>query len=547
MTQVVIVPLGGVAEIGKNCTAVIQGDDMVLVDCGISFPTNEEPGVDVVIPDFKFIEENQDKLRGVLITHAHEDHIGALPYFLKRFNVPVFATEFTHAMIRRKVDEKLDVRELHLVTVKMGDVIDLGQLKAEFIRVTHSIPETSAISIHTTHGHVLFTGDFKFDLTPVDGKFTDYKRLTELGEEGVVCLLSDSTNVDRPGWGPSESSVTSGLRRTMAAAEGRILVTMFSSNIHRMQQVFDVAAEQGRRVAIAGRRMDQTIEICLRLGYIKMPRDIRIRLEDISKFDAKEIVILITGSQAETTSALVQMSKAEYGRLKVQHGDTILYSARPIPGNEGPIWRMINRLYKLGANVVYEHDAGIHASGHGYQEEIKMMLNLTRPFYVAPVHGEPRHQKHYFAIAKALGHPEHRMFTMEAGVPLVIDEERAYLSDAVAHGRMLVDRAGNVGISAAVMRDRNLIAAEGAVYVAIPLNLKAGTMKGLPVISAVGYSGPQRDIDALPDIVNDALQNLDVAERKDATIVEHAAGDVVRKYLQRSAQLRPVVLPVIID
>lgn len=547
MSELRVIPLGGADEIGKNCTAVMQGDDLIVVDVGLSFPNEEMLGVDIVIPDFSFLVENRDKLRGVFLTHAHEDHVGALPYLLAQVKCPVYATEFTHAMIRSKLDEKLDTRALELKTMRYGETIQVGSLTVEPVRVTHSIPDTSSLAIGTAHGYILFTSDFKFDFTPVDNKLSDIGRLTELGREGVLLLMSDSTNVERPGWGPSEREVADGLRKAFLHAPGRVFLTTFASNVHRIQQVFDVAHETGRKVACAGRRMEQVIDTCVRLGYMKIERGTRIKLDEVGSYPPEQIAIVTTGSQGEPMSALVQMSKEEYSRMKVLPGDTILYSARPIPGNEAAIWRTINRLFRMGATVVYESPTPIHVSGHAYQEELKMMINLTRPYYIAPVHGEPRHQHIFEQMALAMGYPEHRVFTLTDGQSLCMDETSAWLGEPVACGRVLVDNGGNAGIPDEVLRDRHSLANDGIVVLTIAVDVERGEIVGEPEVQAKGYSGPPKALEQAAKVLEDALASLDKSDIQDIDEVRRAAGDAVRRFLHRGTQLRPLVVPAIIE
>lgn len=547
MSVVQVIPLGGVGEIGKNCTAVVQGDDLILVDCGISFPNEDMPGVDVVIPDFKYVQDHADQLRGVFLTHAHEDHVGALPFLLNKVSVPIYCTEFTAALIRPKLDEKLGRDKYDIRIFKPGDRIQAGSLEIETIRITHSIPENCAIAIHTAHGVLLFTSDFKLDFTPVDNKPTDLGRLGELGKEGVLCLFSDSTNVEREGWGPSERSVNNGLRKVYSEAEGRILMTTFASNIHRMQQVIDLAAEFGRKVAVVGRRMEQNLEICTRLGYVRMPKDIRVPLEDIKNIEDHRLVILTTGSQGEPMSALVQMSKGEYGRLQIKRGDTLMYSARPIPGNEAAIWRTVNRLFDLGCRVVYESSSPIHVSGHAYQEELKMMINLTRPFYVAPVHGEARHQYLYNQFARQMGYPEHRIFTLRAGVPLVFDETSAFYGEPVDSGVVLVDRSGRQGIARSVMEDRIGISREGVVMVTIPFSKSKRSVTIPPTVSARAFNGEPYLLKLAADMVFDALAALTPDEFRERSLVEQEAVEVARRTILKKAGLRPVIVPILVE
>ncbi|MBX3118314.1 MAG: ribonuclease J [Fimbriimonadaceae bacterium] len=548
MSKVEVIALGGVGEIGKNCTVIRQDDDIIVVDCGLAFPNEEMPGIDIVIPDFTYLIENKDKIRGIFLTHAHEDHVGSLPYLLREINVPVYGSDFTMAMIHSKLDEKVGLKGLMLRNFAHGDVIEAGSMSVEPIRVTHSIPENSSFAIRTKHGIILMTGDFKFDFSPVDGKLSNITRFGQLGEEGVVLLLSDSTNVDRPGWGPSESIVSEGLRKVFEKAEGRVLLTTFASNIHRMQQVFEVAAETGRKVAAVGRRMENNLDTCSKLGYINIPKGTRIKLDQIRDYPADQLAILTTGSQGEPLSALVQMSKQEYGRLRIMEGDTIIYSARPIPGNEAAIWRTVNRLFRLGAKVVYDtYPAPVHVSGHAYQEELKMMINLTRPFYLAPVHGEPRHQHLYLQIAKDMGHPEHRLFTMVDGVPLVLSDNDAFLDERVACGRVLVDCSGTPGVSDDILRDRHNLSREGLITVTIAVDPEAGEVVGDPLVQARGFHGPEGALDSASDLVWDALSALNKSDLKNVDKLRHDIADLLRKFIQKQTGMRPLIVPNVIE
>jgi len=548
MSEVRVIPLGGVGEIGKNCTLVEQGDDIVVIDCGLSFPTEEMLGVDIVIPDFTYLIENKDRVRGIFITHAHEDHVGGLPYLLPHMNCPLYATEFTHALIRNKLDEKIPSKQLDLKTFKPGDIIEAGSMSVEPVRITHSIPDTCSMAVRTDHGVVFFTADFKFDFTPIDTKLSNITRIGELGREGVLLLLSDSTNVERPGWGPSERAVTEGLKAVFSTAPGRVLLTTFASNIHRMQQVYEVAAELGRKVAVVGRRMEQNLEICERMGYLKVPKGTRIRLDEMKQYPDDKVAILTTGSQGEPMSALVQMSKGEYGRLQIKAGDTLLYSARPIPGNEGAIWRTINRLFRQGCNVVYDAKIPIHVSGHAYQEELKMMINLTRPYYIAPVHGEPRHQHVYNEIARDMGYPEHRIFTLRDGDALCMDETSASIAtEPVPYGRVLVDNSGTPGVPDEVLRDRYNVANDGLIVVTIALDVEKGEIVGDPIIQAKGFHGPAGTLDHVFDVLVDALNALGKEELKDVGRVKSDCADVVKRLIQKKASLRPLVLPTVIE
>jgi len=547
VSEVKVIALGGVGEIGKNCSLVEQGDDIVVVDCGLSFPNEEMLGVDIVVPDFTYLIENKERVKGVFLTHAHEDHVGGLSYLLKSIDVPVYCTEFTHALIKHKMEERLPGKKIDFKITRAGEKVKAGELEVEFIRVTHSIPENCSLAIKTIHGHVLFTGDFKFDFTPVDNKLSDLKRFGELGEEGVVLLLSDSTNVERSGWGPSESLVAEGLRKVFAEAKGRVLLTTFASNIHRMQQAFNMAYETGRKVAVVGRSMERNLEICMRLGYLRIPDYTMISLQDAKSLPDHEVVLLTTGSQGEPLSALVQMSKGEYGRMQIRDGDTLIYSARPIPGNEGAIWRTINRLFQQGCKVVYDSATPIHVSGHAYQEELKMMINLTKPFYIAPVHGEPRHQFLYNQIAAGMGYPDHRRFTLEAGIPLVMDEKKAYLGEAVATGRVLVDNSGTPGVTDEVLRDRYNVANDGLIMISIAVDTTHGEIVGDLNLMAKGFHGPAGILDQAKDVLIDLLSSMNPSDIKDLNKVKTESADLVRKFLGKRIKLRPLIVPSVIE
>ena len=547
MSVVRVIALGGVGEIGKNCSIVEQGDDIVVIDCGLSFPNEEMYGVDIVVTDFTYLIENKAKVRGIFLTHGHEDHVGGLPYLLSEITCPVYCSEFTHALLRHKMEEKLPHKKVEFKIMKPGDVVKAGALTVEPIRVTHSIPENTSLAVNTEHGYVLFTGDFKFDFTPVDGKLADLKRFGEIGEEGVVLLLSDSTNVERPGWGPSESTVTQGLRKVFNEAKGRVLLTTFASNIHRMQQVYDVAKETGRKVAVVGRSMERNLEICENLGYVKIPLGVSVNLDEAKRLPDSDVAILTTGSQGEPLSALVQMSKGEYGRLQIKEGDTLIYSARPIPGNEGAIWRTINRLFNQGCKVIYESPTPIHVSGHAYQEELKMMINLTKPFYIAPVHGEPRHQYLYNQIAENMGYPDHRIFTLEAGVPLEMDDKNARLGKPVVTGRVLVDNSGTPGVSEEILRDRYNVANDGLVVLSIAVDTTHGEIVGDPTILSKGFLGPKGLLDDAQDVMVDALASLNPTEIKDINRVKSDATAVVRKFMAKRGRLRPLIVATVIE
>ncbi|KAA0238695.1 MAG: ribonuclease J [Armatimonadetes bacterium] len=547
MSTVEVISLGGVGEIGKNCTVVRQGDDIVVLDCGLSFPNEEMPGVDIVIPDFTYLIENAAHVRGVFLTHAHEDHVGALPYLLQHIDVPIHASEFTLALMKPKLDEQLPKRKLDLRPFQFGDILEAGALSVEPIRVTHSIPENASFAVRTVHGIVLLTGDFKFDFTPVDGKLSNVTRFGELAKEGVVLLLSDSTNVDRKGWGPSEKIVADGLRKVFLESPGRVLLTTFASTIHRMQQVYEVAAQTNRKVAVVGRRMEQNVETCSRLGYMKIPPGTRISLEETKNYPNEQLAILTTGSQGEPLSALVQMSKGTYGRLQIQQGDTVIYSARPIPGNEAAIWRTINRLFRQGARVVYGDDPPVHVSGHAYEEELKLMLNLTRPYYFAPVHGERRHQYELARLAFQMDYPEHRVFLLDIGERLVVEETDARIEDRVPCGRVLVDNSGTPGVTDDVLRDRSNLSREGVIAVTVAIDVEMGEVVGDPYVQVRGVHSSEDVGKMVAKALDDLLDSLNVDDLRDSDKVRHLLAEAARRVVQRSIQMRPLVLPTVVE
>jgi ribonuclease J len=545
MSLVQVIPLGGCGEIGKNCTAVVQGEDIVLVDCGLSFPHEEQYGVDIVIPDFSWIVANKDKIRGLFLTHAHEDHIGAISYLLPQADITIFATPFTEAMLRSKLAEKNMKKEPRIARMMPGDKIKAGAITVEPVRITHSIPETCALAITTSHGIVLFTADFKFDFSPVDGKTTDLRRLNELGDEGVLLLLSDSTNIERKGWGPSESIVVNAFRDIFKEAAGRVLITTFSSNIHRMQQVFNAAKETGRRVAVAGRRMDATVNLCQSLKYITIPDGVYMRIDEASKLPPEEVVVLITGSQGEPSAALSQMARGEYTRLRLQKGDTILYSARPIPGNEGGIYRVVNQLIHHGANVIMEHDRPIHVSGHAYQEELKMMVQITKPFYVAPVHGEPRHQALFGDMLRDMGYPRHRVFSLANGDVLNIDEKRAFTSGSVTAGEVLIDQSSEKVVTEEVLEERFQMAHNGVVVVT--LQLEGTVFASRPRLDVRGYCGDPAVLADAAEALGDSLSKLKPDQIAQRPVLEDAMVEPIRRVIGKGSRQKPVVIPVVVE
>lgn len=538
-----IVPLGGSGEIGKNCTLLETDKGIIVLDCGISFPHEEHHGVDIVIPDFSYLLENKERVLGIVLTHAHEDHVGALSFLLPELHVPVFASRFTEAMVTSKLKERLPNYEPKFSRINPGEKFNVGGVEAEAIRVTHSIPETCAIAFHTEHGIVLFTADFKFDPAPVDRKTSDIDRLAELGEEGVLLLLCDSTNIERPGWGASESEVGPSLKDIFHKAEGRVLVTQFSSNIHRMQQIVEAAAATGRFVSVAGRRMDMTFQMCRSMEYLHVGKQEYVPIEDINRYPDNKLVIIVTGSQGEPTAALSQMARREYSRLKILEGDTVVYSARPIPGNEAGIWRTVNALIRMGAEVITEYPTPIHVSGHAYADEAKEMLRLTKPFYVAPVHGEPKHQRRFEKLLIEGGHKSHRIFVMENGDRLVISDERAVIQEsAVTAGPVYIDQHGNAEVTKETLRERTFLANDGVLVATVVVDRQDASLRGRPVIQAHGFVGTPEDVDDITEDLASELARLDPAELCHSEFLRASVKEHVGKSCWRRTKQKPVVI-----
>lgn len=545
MSDLRLIPLGGAGEIGKNCTVLEQGDDLIVIDCGISFPHAEQYGVDIVIPDFTYLIENKDRIKGLFITHAHEDHIGAISFLLPHISCPIYGTKLTLALIELRLDDRWKGPMPKMVEVKPGAKVPAGDLEVEFVRVTHSIPETCALAIRTQHGIVLFTADFKFDFTPVDRQLTDMARLIELGQEGVLLLVSDSTNATTPGWGLSESAVTEGLRPLVAGARGRVLITTFSSHLHRMQQAILIAHEFGRKVVIMGRRMEQTLNLARQMEYVRFPRETLISMDEMSDYPPEQLMVLLTGSQGEPNAALSQMSRGEYRRLKVHEGDTIIFSTRPIPGNEGEINRVINNLVRRGANVITDAPTPIHASGHGYQDELKTMITLTKPFYLAPVHGEPLHQKAYKEMALAMGHAPHRIFVLDNGDPLELDEQKAWLGKPVTTGEVMIDQNEGRPIEMEELRARQQMAHDGIVMVTLAVD-RDGTMVANPHVEAHGVCGGDDVVPEIQDMLRGAIGRLTEFEMQETDYFCATIEQQVRKVLQAKTRQRPKVLTTVL-
>jgi ribonuclease J len=543
-----LVPLGGLGEIGLNMMLVEFGDDLIAVDCGLMFPDDELPGVDYVIPDFTYALAKPDALRAVFLTHGHEDHIGALPYLLQRARVPVYGSPLTIALVAEKLREH-DLGDVALHAIRPRERIEVGPFVVEPLRVTHSIADGVGLAITTPVGTIVHTGDFKLDPTPLDGELPDYESFTALGDQGVLVLCSDSTNVDRPGHTRSESDVGVALGERFAVARGRIIVATFASHIHRIQAVLRLAARFGRHVALLGRSMERNVRVAADLGYLTLPEGVIVSLEELAEMSPEQQVILSTGSQGEPNSALALMAAGEHKYFEVGRGDLVILSSRVIPGNERTVGRIINGLYRRGAEVLYEDNAFVHVSGHASQEDLKLMLNLTRPRYFIPVHGEYRHLLGHARLAAEVGLTPDRVFLMEDGAALEVTKTSATVVTGIPAGRVLVDGKGVGDVGPVVLRDRELLAEEGMIAVAIVVDGQGAIVAG-PSIASRGVVYVKENealIEELRTAVSQAVADMAPIERRDRELLSERMRFTVRRFVNQRFQRKPVILPMILE
>jgi ribonuclease J len=549
-----VLPLGGLGEIGKNMTVVEYEDRIIVVDTGLRFPTAEMLGIDLVLPDFTYLRERAENIEAIVITHAHEDHLGALPWVLRELgqhgaNPPVYSGRLTIAMARSKLDEHR-LRDAVLETIAPGEEVALGPFDLELIHMTHSIPDACAVALSTELGTILLTGDYKFDQTPVDGEPADVQRLAELGREGVLLLCGDSTNADRPGYSLSERVVGPHLEEVFARAEGRIIVTSFASNIHRVQQVVDAAAELGRKVALVGRSMRKNVGIGRSLGHIEVPDGLLIQPQEVEDWPDHKVVVISTGSQGEPLSALRRMAHKDHRMIKLRQGDTVVFSATPIPGNERAVSETVDRLYHIGCDVVTTADAPIHASGHGYQEELKLMLNLVKPRYVLPIHGDHKRIHLHAGLADAVGIDPERVFRGDNGLPLDIDERGAHFGQPEQSGMIFVDGV-DIGDPADVaLRDRRMLSADGIFIVVATVSEQDGTpvadteviFRGVPFIEQAETLRQEirEEVErSLARAAQDGVREIDMLQQE--------LHDDLAAYVYDRLRRRPMVLPVVVE
>ena len=546
-----VIPLGGLQEIGKNMTVFEFGNEMIVIDCGLSFPEDDMLGIDLVIPDISYLIKNKDKIKGIVITHGHEDHIGAIPYILRQINVPIYATRLTLGLIETKLEEHKLLKTTKLKCVKAGDTVTLGRMKVEFIRVSHSIADAVAVALHTPVGTVVHTGDFKIDYEPIDNEIMDFARFAELGKKGVTLLLSDSTNSEREGYTMSESSVGKVFDDIFDHhRDQRIIIATFASNVHRVQQIFNSSMKYGRKVAVVGRSMLNVINVSKNLGYLTMDDNTLIDIDSISNYTDEQITIITTGSQGETMSALYRMSMGDHRKVDITCNDLVVISASPIPGNEKSLSKVIDELYKRGADVIYHSLADIHVSGHACQEEQKLMLSLVKPKFFMPVHGEYRHLQKHAQTAQSLGIPKSNIFTMVNGRVLEVDQNSAKIVGTVPSGKVMVDGLGVGDVGNVVLRDRQHLSQDGLLVVVITIDSSTGQVVAGPDIISRGFVYVKESETLMDDIrklLKKELKKLQEKNIKDWATIKTELKDELRDYLYVTTKRNPMILPIIME
>lgn len=548
--SVKIIPLGGVGEIGKNITAIEAGEEIIVVDCGVAFPDEEMYGVDLIIPDITYLIQNKDKVKGFFITHAHEDHIGSIPYILKQLNVPIYGTRLALAIIENKLREHNLIETSNLISVNPGENVDLENISIEFIQSTHSIAESCCLAIKTPLGVIFHTGDFKIDLTLIDEKVIDINRISSIGKEGVILLMADSTNVERSGYTMSEKSIGNTFRRIFRSAKGRIIVATFASNIHRMQQIIDASIENNRRVSFSGRSMENISKSAKELGYLHIPDDMLVEIDDIKNYSNENITIITTGSQGEPMAALARIAFGNHRKIKIERDDLFIISASPIPGNDKLISKVINQLFKKGADVIYEDLEEVHVSGHAYREELKLMHTLIKPKYFMPVHGEYRHLKHHKDLAISLGMESKDIFILEVGNVLEIKQESAKICGKVTSGTVLVDGLGVGDVGSLVLRDRKHLAQDGLVNIVVTIEKESYSIIAGPDIITRGFvyvKESEELIKELKQIATEELQNCLDDKIIEWYLIKTNVKKALERYIYDKTKRRPTIIPIIME
>ncbi len=544
-----IIPLGGLDEIGKNLTVFEYGNEIILVDCGMAFPDDDMPGVDIVLNDISYLEKNYQKIRGIFLTHGHEDHIGGLPYFLKAINVPVYGTRLTIGLVEHKLKEHGILSRCKLFRTKPGTVVNAGNnFSVEFIHTNHSIADSVALAIKTPVGTLIHMGDFKIDTTPIVGGVIDLARLGELGNAGVLALMSDSTNVERPGYAMSERMVGDKFEQIFANCRKRIIVATFASNVHRVQQIINAAVKYGRKVAVSGRSMENIVEISILLGYLKVPEGVLIPLDNIKKYNNNQICIITTGSQGEPMSALTRMAFSDHKKVEITKNDLIVLSATPIPGNEKSVSNVINELFKIGAEVIYKSLAEVHVSGHACQEELKLILSLVKPKFFIPVHGEHRHLVLHKQLATKVGIPEKNSFILSNGSVLEIDKNTAKINGNVQAGKILVDGLGVGDVGNVVLRDRKHLSEDGLIIVIATISRDTHALLTSPDVISRGFvyvREAENLIDGIKYVAEEAMAGCLSKKNSDWATMKAALKSSVSKYIYEKTERNPMILPII--
>jgi ribonuclease J len=545
-----VIPLGGLGEIGKNITAIEYDKEIIVIDCGIAFPDEEMYGVDLIIPDISYLMDNKEKVKAFVLTHGHEDHIGSLPYILKELNIPVYGTRLTLGILENKLKEHCLEKECTLKTVEAGDIIEFENLKVEFIRNTHSIADSCSLAIHTPIGNILHTGDFKVDYTPIDGLVMDLERISQLGREGVLLLMADSTNVERQGHSLSEKSIGQTLNKIFSTATGRVIVATFASNIHRMQQIADSSVKYKRKIAFSGRSMENISKVAMDLGYLHIPEGTMINVDDIGNYRNEEVTIITTGSQGESMAALARIAFSNHRKIQLEPDDLFIISASPIPGNGKLISKVINELYRRGANVIYEALEDVHVSGHACQEELKLIHTLVHPKYFMPVHGEYRHLKHHKDLAKRLGMEEKDVFIMNTGDILQISEDEAKISGRVHTGRVFVDGIGVGDVGNIVLRDRKYLGQDGMVIVVATIERESYSIVAGPDIITRGfvYAKEAEDmINKVRDIAREEIEKSLNNKQIEWYGLKTNVKSSIERFLYNETKRRPTIFPIIME